>query len=862
MGKRLIVAEKPAVGRDIANVLNCRESGNGCRIGEHDVVTWAVGHLVGLCYPDELDEEYSNWKIEDLPIIPQPFKLKVLDSGAKQFEIVKEWMNSPDIDTIVCATDAGREGELIFRYIYQMAECSKPVERLWISSLTYGAIKDGFENLKSSSNFDDLYESAKCRSEADWLIGMNGSRAYAIENDIRRLSIGRVMSPTLSILVERELERRNFVAEEYCEVIALFNGYEGKLVNKSEQDTGRKTWFSISDINSLEKYINNHSSRGNITCVNNEREVQPSQLLYDLTSLQRDANRIYGMSSKWTLDVAQCLYEKHKAITYPRTDSRYLSADIKSTFDKRLDGFMNGELSGYAKYAKESDKDLFGRYINNKGVSDHHAIIPTGEAKGMDNWSKPEKQIYDLISRRFIGMFYPDRIVDNQTIITKVDEREFISTGEKEIEPGWSIVDKSKMSNKQSLPDIDEGDATQVDRMRIRKDKTKPPAPHTEASLLVAMEHAGKISDAEDGEEVETEYGIGTPATRAATIEKILEKEMAVRKGRTLIPTEYGIKLIGILPDFLQSPELTGEWEHRLALISQGKESSAKFMKDIRNLTKEVVSYAIDMGDTEIKKSMSVGECPICGNPVREYNSSYYCKNKECSFRKIYKAVKGSHPTIDSLTMRKLLANGTAETKKGTFTLLDKAPFIGFAYAPRKEVDYSKLRDLISYYGLSYVDKVPYGGGFWIVGGKHENVMLDFTNDCKDIGCDFTYVEDSKALNHKSGWCHKVNSEDMESYEKAFTNTNSVIYDESEIRSSRDNEDETEESSEDILEIIKKSGFEYVDKRPKGGSLWIVAEESEGAPLVEKCKKLGVSFSFAPNGGRASKHRPAWYSLN
>ena len=252
MGKRLIIAEKPSVGRDIANVLNCRENGSGCRIGENDVVTWAVGHLVGLKYPDELDSKYANWKLEDLPIFPDPFQLKVLDSGEKQFEIVKDLMNDPGIDRIVCATDAGREGELIFRYIYQLSGCSKPVERLWISSLTYHAIKEGFENLKPDSEYDNLYYSAKCRSEADWLIGMNASRAYGVVNDVKRLSIGRVQSPTLAILVERELERRNFIPEEYCEVVSAFDGFEGKMIASSDAEWSR---FPIEKKTALEKFV-------------------------------------------------------------------------------------------------------------------------------------------------------------------------------------------------------------------------------------------------------------------------------------------------------------------------------------------------------------------------------------------------------------------------------------------------------------------------------------------------------------------------------------------------------------------------------------------------------------------------------
>ena len=632
MGKRLIIAEKPSVGRDIAKVLNCRENGNGCLIGSNDIVTWAVGHLVGLCYPDEMDSRYTEWRIEDLPIFPEPFQLKVLESSEKQFEIIKALMNDPAVESIVCATDAGREGELIFRYIYQLAGCNKPVDRLWISSLTYRAIKE-----------DNLYESARCRSEADWLVGMNGSRAYAVANNMRRLSVGRVLSPTLAILVERELERRNFVPEKYCEVIASFDGFQGRLINDEDEESEAWSHFPIEQKGKLEKYVKAHSNEGKVAFAEYEEEIQPPLQLYDLTSLQRDANRIYGMSSKWTLDTAQNLYERHKAITYPRTDSRYLSSDIKSTLQKRLEAFLPGELGAFASQAIASERDLFGRFIFNKGVSDHHAIIPTGEAKGMESWTKAEKQIYELISRRFIGMFYPDRDVLHQTFKITIDGRTFLSIGEKEVEAGWSSVDTSKRNSVPELPELRKGDRVRVTGMRLRTDQTKAPAPHTEASLLAAMEHAGKIVPEDSLDDKETEFGIGTPATRAATIEKIIEKEMAVRKGRALIPTEYGIKLVSILPEILQSPEMTGEWEAKLAGINRGEFSAAKFMSEIKSLTEQIIQYAVKQGDTDIKNANSVGPCPICGSPVREYDTAYYCTNKNCDFRKIYKAVKGFH---------------------------------------------------------------------------------------------------------------------------------------------------------------------------------------------------------------------------
>ena len=857
MSKRLIIAEKPAVGRDIANVLNCRKNSTGCRIGDNDIVTWAVGHLVGLCYPDEMDDRYKEWKMADLPILPEQFQLKILESSGNQFEIVKSLMNDPEVDSIVCATDAGREGELIFRYIYQMAGCTKPVQRLWISSLTFRAIKEGFENLKPASEYDNLYESARCRSEADWLIGMNGSRAYAIQNDLKRLSVGRVLSPTLSILVKREQEVRDFVSETYHEVIATFDGYEGRLLNSEKEGTEEWSRFSKEQKKDLDQYINNRPAYGKIVSYECTEEVQPPQQLFDLTSLQRDANRLFSMSSKRTLDVAQSLYECHKAITYPRTDSRYLSSDIISTLPKRLESLLDGDLGEYATQALDSETDLFGRFINNKGVSDHHAIIPTGEAKGMDSWSKQEKQIYDLISRRFIGMFFPDRDVIHQKIKTDVAGRVFVSTGENEIDPGWSIVDTSRRRKAQELPDLEEGSTVKILRMRVRTAETKPPAPHTEASLLAAMEHAGKIVPEDSSDDKETEYGLGTPATRAATIEKMLEKEMAVRRGRALIPTEYGIKLISILPEILQSPEMTGKWEARLSRISKGMESSDDFMRDIRTMTKEVVAFATAKGDTDIKNAKSVGACPLCGNPVREYDKAYYCVNKACGFRKIYKWVRGSYPTLYSITMRELLENRVAVTEKGRYSIIEDPPYIGFEPAPRPVPDYKALRSLIEEYGLEPVDKVANGGGLWFKGERNEELLKDFARDCKEIGCSLAFYPEARSLGKKNGWCHRVERANLGAYAEAFGIKIDLPVS---VGDSKEGSSAAAPGDEAVLKLIRESGFEWADKRANGGSLWIVAGEEEGRALVEECKKLGVKFMFTAKGGRASKKRPAWYS--
>ncbi len=848
MGKRLIIAEKPSVGRDIANVLNCRENGEGCRIGENDVVTWAVGHLVGLRYPDEMDAQYAEWKLSDLPIMPDPFELKVLDSGEKQFNIVKSWMNDPSIDRIVCATDAGREGELIFWYIYQMAGCNKPVDRLWISSLTYRAIKEGFENLKPDSEYDNLYESARCRSEADWLIGMNGSRAYSIVNEMKRLAIGRVLSPTLAILVKRTKERLAFVPEEYCEVIASFEGFDGRMICPENADTDEWSHFPATQKAALDAYVKTHSRKGEVVSFESVEGIQPPQQLYDLTSLQRDANRLYGMSSKWTLDTAQKLYERRKAITYPRTDSRFLSSDIESTLQKRLESLRYGDLKQYADQALESERNLFGRFINNKGVSDHHAIIPTGEAKDMESWDRDESQIYDLIARRFLGMFFPDRSVLHQKMETVVDGKRFISTGEKVIEAGWSTVDTSRSTRTTELPALDQGDSVNVERMRVRTDNTKPPAPHTEASLLAAMEHAGKIVSEDDFDVQETEFGIGTPATRAATIEKLIEKEMVVRKGKALIPTEYGVRLFDILPAVLQSPELTGEWEAKLAQINKGVYSPDVFMQEIHSLTKDVVNYAVGRGNTGINEARSVGRCPLCRNAVREYPDAYYCTNKNCGFRKIYKAVRGSHPTLHSITMRELLANGTAVTEKGTYKLIDTPPYISFEYAPKPVPDYNALYELIKEYGFKPINKVSSGGGFWIAGERHEEVMLDFVRDSKAIGCAFDYFADSRALRHGNGWCHRVDPQYKDAFEEIFNRKIVVLV-------------ENADAPDSVINLIEEYGFKYVDKRPMGGSLWIIAGREEGKALIEKCRGLGLRFEFTENGSRSTGKRPAWYSI-
>ena len=849
MGKRLIVAEKPSVGREIAKVLGCRENVKGAIIGKKDVVTWASGHLVEQCMPEEMDDRYKDWRLEDLPIIPNPIPLKVLKGGEKQFNIIKTWMHDPEIDSIVCATDAGREGELIFRYIYLLAECNKPVRRLWISSLTYSSIKKGFENLKGASQYNDLYLSARCRSEADWLIGINGSRAFSITNNKRSLSVGRVTSPTLAILVNKELERRNFKPEEFCELVISYGQWEGKLVNQETKgDPEKWSRFGLNKKTELEQFAAGYHPEAMVIFAESKEEAIQPPLLYDLTSLQRDANRLYNYSSKFTLDMAQKLYE-NKAITYPRTDSRYLPSDMKSSLNKCLQRICIGDLAEYALPALNSQRNLFGRFISDKGVSDHHAIIPTGEAKDIDKWSRGERSIYYLIVRRFIGMFLPDRVVKRQKLITCINNLEFRSCGEKVVFLGWSSADYSYYSFAKELPDVNEGDKVTVKGMRVRMDQTKPPAPHTEASLLNAMEHAGKIVEEEMVDAREKEYGIGTPATRADIIEKLLEKRMVERRGRALIPTEYGIKLIEILPDYLRSPEMTGEWEARLSRISKGDADARGFIEDIRKQTEELVAFAAQQGDQGLNDANVVGVCPICGHKVREYPNAYYCENKECGFRCVWKAKKGAHPTLTRSTMEELLRTGKARTDKGIFTLTRTESYISFERSERPETDFGLLFKLIADYGLKPVNKVLSGGALWFEGTRGDETMKDFASECNRIGCPLQFAKDARALKHKSGWYLEVKPQHIEAFKNAFGK------DEAE----NDKSPVIHNSEDIVLDLVKESGFEYIDKRENKGVLWIIADEEEAKDFVKKCESKGIVWAFVPNGSRATKRRPGWY---
>lgn len=608
--KKLIVAEKPSVGRDIARVLGVREKGDGYLYGDEYVITWAVGHLVSLSEPGEFNEAWKKWSMLQLPMLPDRIPLKVLPATKSQFAVIKKLMNSQKIASIICATDSAREGELIFRYIYQMAGCKKPVERLWISSMTDAAIRQGFAQLKPASAYDALYESARCRSEADWMVGMNASRAFSLKYDAH-LSIGRVQTPTLSLIVKRDREIESFVPQDYWEVKANFGDYEGTWINpdprptdelasEDKKDDKKSPETRIYDKALAERVRDAVKGRpakvAESTC--EKKRFAPPQL-FDLTSLQREANRRFGFSADKTLKLAQALYETHKLVTYPRTDSRYLPDDMKPRVKKVLEHLPEP----YAAFVQSPQMNMnvgSKRYYDNSKISDHHAIVPTEKRANLTSLSPDEKKLYDLIARRLIAMHYPDYVCESAKIITAVDVHRFKSTGTMPLEDGWHAVygADSADGKEPPLPKLKPGDERRVERVSIKASKTKPPQQHTDASILNLMENAGRDIEDDALREQMKSSGLGTPATRAAIIERLIQVGYAKRSGKHLISTEKGRKLIDVVPVQISSAVTTGKWEKALAEMSAfhdetaRKAKSDRFMLGIRRFSEFLVDAA------------------------------------------------------------------------------------------------------------------------------------------------------------------------------------------------------------------------------------------------------------------------------
>lgn len=615
MGKVLVIAEKPSVGRDIARVLGCRNKGEGLLAGGDYIVSWAVGHLAALCDPEDYNPAWKKWSMEALPIMPEQMQLHAVTSGRAQLAVLKKLLHNPDVDSLICATDSGREGELIFRYIYQLCGCRKPFQRLWVSSMTDEALRQGFASLRPGADYDNLFASARCRSEADWLVGINASRAYTLKYNTL-LSIGRVQTPTLAIIVARAQEIAAFVPEEYWEVRADFGLPDGQTYWGLWQDQAGKTRLTgpaaAEQAKALLAAVKGRPAQ--VLQLSREEKSQPPPLLYDLTELQRECNRRYGYSAQKTLDIAQSLYERRKLLTYPRTDSRYLSDDLAPHLAGRVQRLAAlPQFGALAAPLLGQPLPLSKRIIDNSKISDHHAIIPTEGALRLDGLTPDELRVFRLVAMRFLAVFYPPYRYAVTKVLTQVQTEAnpqgelFASRGQEVLQAGWQAVyqqlqdweaaeapakktaAKKVADEEQQLPSLQQGQAAQVLAAKSSRKKTQPPKPYTEAGLLSAMENAGRFVEDEALREQLKENGLGTPATRAAIIERLLKVGYIRRQGKNLLPTEKGERLVEVVPPELKSPETTGKWERGLAAIAGGRMTDAVFMASIRRYVQYLV---------------------------------------------------------------------------------------------------------------------------------------------------------------------------------------------------------------------------------------------------------------------------------
>jgi DNA topoisomerase III len=676
MSKTLVIAEKPSVGRDLARVLpGAFTKHEGYLEGPDHTVTWAVGHLVQLADPDEYEDRFKKWRMADLPIVPDRFKLVVRDERSKkQMNVVKRLLGSGDIDTVINACDAGREGELIFAYLYEKSGSKKPVRRLWLNSMTTQAIKEAFEALRPSAELASLEAAARSRSEADWIVGMNATRAATIRlrsSFDGAVSLGRVQTPTLAILARREQEIRAFKPEPYWIVAATFATVTDRRVYEGRYHAGANPRIKSADeATEIVRVCENQT--GEITKLEKTERKERAPLLYDLTSLQRDANSRFGFSARRTLAAAQRLYEEHKALTYPRTNSRYITQDMVG--DIKPIASLVGEQTEYAagsKYVLGLDVLPLGRVVNDAKVTDHHAIIPTrAERHPVDKMSSDDRRIYDLVVKRFLAIFHPDAVFENTRVETMVANHVFRTRGKVMLVPGWRGVygetadaDTDRTDDdegrEQQLPKLERGEQADVEKIVSEEKETKPPRRYTEGALLAAMETAGKLVDEDELREAMKESGIGTPATRAAIIERLLQVAYIERDGRALVVTEKGLNVIRLLGEHaLTSPGLTGDWESRLAKIESGADSREAFMGDIVKFAEATVAELdANLKDVRIPRA-NLGPCPVCGHDIVENRKGYSCWSRDdpgCGFV-IWKSKAGKQLPI--VVARELIKTG------------------------------------------------------------------------------------------------------------------------------------------------------------------------------------------------------------
>lgn len=620
--KTLVIAEKPSVGRDIARVLKCGKNNQGALEGEKYVVTWALGHLVTLADPETYDERYKNWDMAVLPMMPEKFQLVVIKQTGKQYQTVKNHLYRKDIGDVVIATDAGREGELVARWILAKAGSRKPVKRLWISSVTDKAIRDGFAHLRDGRDYKNLYAAAEARAEADWLVGINGTRALTCKYNAQ-LSCGRVQTPTLAMIEAREKEIRAFQPEKYY---GLTLTADGIVWTWQDQKSGSSRTFSKDRIQKIEEKVGGEKLTVDKVHKTTKKTYAPG--LYDLTELQRDANKRFGFSAKETLNIMQRLYENHKVLTYPRTDSRYIGKDVAETLKERLKACSVGPYRKTAGKLINQTLRINKSFVDDSKVSDHHAIIPTEQYVQLEHMTSDERKIYDLVVRRFIAVLYPPCEYEQTTLKAGCGGEVFTAKGKIMKQPGWQeVYDEFQEESgeedirEQSLPEIKEGSQIIISRAKVNEGQTKPPAYYNEATLLTAMEKGG----------------LGTVATRADIIDKLFNTFLMEKKDKDIHVTSKGRQLLELVPDDLKTPELTASWEKKLLDISEGRLAKDKFIQDIRGYTEEIVSEIRTADGTFRHENLTNTKCPQCGKrmlSVKGKNSRMLvCQDRECGYR-------------------------------------------------------------------------------------------------------------------------------------------------------------------------------------------------------------------------------------
>ncbi len=656
--KQLVIAEKPSVARDIARVLHCKKKTDTYLEGEQYIVTWALGHLVTLADPEEYGEQYKTWNLDTLPMLPQNWKLVVIKQTSRQFRSVKEQIYRKDVNGIVIATDAGREGELVARWILEKADNKKPVKRLWISSVTDKAIRDGFSHLKPGKNYEPLYHAAVARAQSDWVVGINATRALTCKYNAQ-LSCGRVQTPTLAMIAAREDEIKNFVPQPFYGMKAVVKGAAFTWTDKRSNST------RTMDKARIQKLYEQAGSTLTVTEVKRKSKKSFSPALYDLTTLQREADQRYGFSAKETLNIMQRLYENHKVLTYPRTDSRYLTSDMTGTLNERLKACAVGPYRKAAAKLSMQKIQANKSFVDDSKVSDHHAIIPTEQFVQLEHMTNEERKIYDMVVRRFLAVLSPACEYEETSLKGTIGSEIFTARGNRILSPGWKDIydfDTADMEaadeeadstytagsghaadllfTQQSLPAMEKGDVLPVSSLTVTEGKTKPPAHFTEGTLIAAMENPVKYLTHKDKSIVRTlgeTGGLGTVATRADIIDKLLGSFLMEKKGKELHITSKGRQLLALVPQDLKSPELTAQWEMRLQAIAKGNETDRHFMREIEGYTKSFIQEIKTASGTFRHDNITRTKCPQCGKFMLEVNGKHgrmlICQDRECGYR-------------------------------------------------------------------------------------------------------------------------------------------------------------------------------------------------------------------------------------